>query len=77
MIYKHVSCTTLLIAGYSRVRIIENLRHTGFAPSVQMNGVPADVFSSSDDEDEEANPDQRSSGMFLPHKIHYISRPVK
>lgn len=36
-----------------RTRIIENLRHCQFAPSVQSQDVPRDMFSSSDDSDSE------------------------
>ena len=44
-----------------RTKILENLRHLNFAPSVQMHQVPKDLFSDDDDEDEdnEENKDKR------------------
>lgn len=41
-----------------RERIIENLRHVQFAPSVQMQQVPSDLFGTSDNEDEDDEDDQ-------------------
>lgn len=43
-----------------RTKILENLRHLNFAPSVQMHQVPKDLFSDDDeDEDNEENKDKR------------------
>ncbi|TPX42106.1 hypothetical protein SeMB42_g01200 [Synchytrium endobioticum] len=42
-----------------KIKIIENLRHIPSAPSVQTQEVPADGFSSDDDEDDEATKDTR------------------
>ena len=36
-----------------KTKIIENLRHTQFAPSVQSHDVPRDLFSSDDEHEEE------------------------
>lgn len=45
-----------------KMKIIENLRHTQFAPSVQMQGIPPDFCSISDDDEED--PDQRKSSKY-------------
>jgi hypothetical protein len=54
------------VADY-RTKIIENLRSTTFAPSVQMHPVPRDAYSSDEDDDEEQdlnkNKDKRINGM--------------
>lgn len=51
-----------------RVQVIENLRRTTFAPSVQMTDVPRDSMAINDDEeaelddlDEDQNPDKRNT----------------
>lgn len=51
-----------------RVQVIENLRRTTFAPSVQMTDVPRDSMAVNDDDDaemndldEEQNPDKRNT----------------
>lgn len=43
-----------------KIRIIENLRHCQFAPSVQGHPVPADMFS--DSELEEPSDDENAHG---------------
>lgn len=43
-----------------RTRVVENLRHVTFAPSVQIQDVPRDVYSSDEeDEDDSKNKDKR------------------
>lgn len=46
-----------------RERIVENLRHMQFAPSVQMHHVPANMFTAADEVDSDA-PDVRSEDEF-------------
>lgn len=54
-------------------RILENLRHCQFAPSVQLQDVPRDMFSasiasSSDDSDDESNDDDPDFRGYSSHR---------
>jgi histone deacetylase 1/2 len=56
----------------NRSKILENLRHLNFAPSVQMHQVPKDLFSDDDeDDDDEESKDKRITRKFFKYfSIH-------
>lgn len=62
------------LAYINSAKVIENLRSLTFAPSVQMQQVPRDAYSSDEEEDaeEDANKDKRINGIFC--SILYICR---
>src|SRR5258708_5765970 len=56
-----------------RTKIIENLRHCQFAPSVQTQGVPKDLFSS-EEEDEEHDRLEEFDFNFDTMRTHLVDR---